>query len=129
VIYLDASAIVKLVVEEAETEALRTWLGRRRSPRVTSDITRVELARACMRAEPAALLEAQRTVARLNTMPVSKKVLVRAAAFQPAELRSLDAIHLASALELRPHLRALVAYDARLVEAARAARLPIECPT
>ncbi|HYZ98167.1 MAG TPA: type II toxin-antitoxin system VapC family toxin [Acidimicrobiales bacterium] len=128
-IYLDASAIVKLVVEEAETEALRSWLGRRRSPRVTSDISRIEVPRACMRAQPTAVLEAQRAVARFNTVPLSRRMLARAASLQPPELRSLDAVHLASALGLRSHLRAFVAYDPRLVDAARAARLPIERPS
>jgi len=128
VIYLDASAIVKLVVDEAETEALREWLRRRRSPRVTSGLSRVEVVRACMRAEPTALLDAQRAVARLNTVPVSKRVLAHAASLQPPELRSLDAVHLASALAVQSQLRAFVAYDDRLTGAARDRGLPVERP-
>jgi predicted nucleic acid-binding protein len=128
VIYLDASAIVKLVIEEAETDALRGWLRRRRAPRVTSDLTRVEVPRACMRARPTALLEAQRAVARLSTVPLTRELLASAAALQPPGLRSLDAVHLASALAVRGQLRAFVAYDDRLVDAARAHDLPVERP-
>jgi predicted nucleic acid-binding protein len=128
VIYLDASAIVKLVVVEPETDALRTWLGRRRSPRVTSDLTRVEVPRACMRAEPTALLEAQRAIARLSTVPLTRTLLAAAAALQPPGLRSLDAVHLASALALGTGLRAFVVYDDRLAAAARAHGLPVERP-
>lgn len=127
-IYLDASAIVKLVVEEAETEALRAWLRRRRSPRVTSDLSRVEVPRACMRAQPTSLLAAQRAVARLSTVPLTRKVLSSAAALQPPGLRSLDAVHLASALAVREPLRAFVAYDDRLLDAARAHDLPVDRP-
>jgi predicted nucleic acid-binding protein len=128
VIYLDASAIVKLVVVEPETDALRAWLGRRRSPRVTSDLTRVEVPRACMRAEPTALLEAQRAIARLSTVPLTRALLAAAAALQPPGLRSLDAVHLASALALGTGLRAFVVYDDRLAGAALAHGLPVERP-
>ena len=127
-IYLDASAIAKLVVAEAETDALRAWLGRRRSPRVTSDLTRVEAPRACMRAEPTALLEAQRAIVRLSTVPLTRPLLAAAAALQPPGLRPLDAVHLASALALGTGLRAFVVYDDRLAAAARAHGLPVERP-
>lgn len=127
-IYLDASAIVKLVVAEAETDALRRWLGRRRVPRATSDLSRVEVPRACMRAAPTALLEAQRVVARLSSIPLTRQLIDAAAALQPPALRSLDAVHLASAMAIREPLRAFVAYDRRLVEAAEALGLPVESP-
>ncbi|MDD9371325.1 MAG: hypothetical protein PV358_14495 [Acidimicrobiales bacterium] len=81
-----------------------------------------------MRAQPTSLLEAQRAVARLATVPLTRRVLSSAAALQPPGLRSLDAVHLVSALALRGPLRAFVAYDDRLLDAARARNLPVERP-
>jgi hypothetical protein len=129
VIYLDSSALVKLVVSEPETAELRAWLARRRqSPHATSDLARVEVARAVMRSEPTALLQAHQVVARLHKVVLSEPVLTTAAALQPPTLRSLDAIHLASALAVRRQLRAFVAYDDRLQDAARQLGLPVEQP-
>lgn len=128
-IYLDSSALVKLAVEEAETKALTTWLRRRsRTPRLTSDLARVEVPRAVMRSTPTALLHAHQVVARLATVVMSGPLLDSAAALQPVGLRSLDAVHLASALALEPHLTAFVAYDHRLVDAASEIGLPVHSP-
>ena len=127
-IYLDASAIVKLVVEDAESGALRAWLRRRRAPRVTSDLSRVEVPRACMRAEPTAMLQAQRAVSRLSTVPLTPTVLSAAAALQPPGLRTLDAVHVASALAVGSAVRAFVTYDHRLEVAARQLGLDVERP-
>lgn len=128
-IYLDASAIVKLVVDEAETGALQAWLRRRRSPLVTSDLSRVEVVRACMRAQPEVLLDAQRAVARLATVPLTPRLLAAAATLRPPSLRTLDAIHVASALALGSPLRAFVAYDHRLAEAAIDHDLTVVAPS
>lgn len=127
-IYLDASAIVKLVVDDGESDALRAWLRRRRSPRVTSDLSRVEVARACMRAAPTAILEAQRAISRLATVPLSRSVLSTAAALPPPEVRSLDALHLASALALGSKMTAFVTYDHRLEAAALSQGIPVARP-
>jgi uncharacterized protein len=128
VIYLDASAIVKLVVDERESGALRAWLRRRRSALVTSDLSRVEVPRACMRAEPTAVLQAQRAVSRLGTVPLTRSVLSAAAALQPPALRTLDAVHVASALAVGQTVRAFVTYDDRLDGAARQHGLVVERP-
>jgi hypothetical protein len=129
VIYLDSSALVKLAVQESETAALKRWLRRRtKVARLTSDLARVEVARAVMRSAPTALLQAHQVVARLQTVVISGPVLDSAAALQPATLRSLDAIHLASAMALRPHLTAFVAYDQRLLDCAKDLGLPINSP-
>lgn len=128
-IYLDASAIVKLVVDEAETEALQAWLRRRRPPLVTSDLSRVEVVRACMRAQPEVLLDAQRAVARLATVPLTPRLLTTAAALRPPSLRALDAIHVASALALGSPLRAFVTYDHRLAAVAADHDLTVAGPS
>lgn len=128
-IYLDSSALVKLAVPEPESEALRAWLAQRSDdPRISSDLVRVEVPRAIMRSQPTALLQAQQVVSRLNKLVVASQILTTAASLQPPSLRSLDAIHLASALFLRSRLTALVGYDERLATAARAAGLPVASP-
>jgi uncharacterized protein len=130
VIYLDASALVKLAITEAETPALRAYLEEHATrPRITTALATVEVPRAVMRSSPTALLQAFQAVARVHKVAVSMHVLSTAAALQPPALRSLDAIHLASALTLRAELEAFVAYDERLLAAAEAAGLPAIQPT
>jgi predicted nucleic acid-binding protein len=129
VIYLDSSALVKLVVREDETAALTAWLATERdAPRLSSDLVLVEVPRAVMRSVPTALLSAHHLVARLRKVALTPELLTAAAALQPPLLRSLDAVHLASALAVRAQLTAVVAYDERLYDAARAAGLPVARP-
>lgn len=129
-IYLDSSALVKLAVTEPESDALRAWLAERGdTPRITSDLVRVEVTRAVMRSQPQALLQAQQVVSRINKILIGPELLTTAASLQPPTLRSLDAVHLASALLLRNRLTAFVGYDSRLTAAARAAGLPFTTPT
>lgn len=128
-IYLDSSALVKLAIVEPESEALRAYLAERADdPRISSDLVRVEVTRAVMRSQPSALLQAQQAVSRVNKLLVGPELLATAASLQPPTLRSLDAIHLASALLLRNRLTAFVGYDGRLNAAARAAGLPVATP-
>jgi len=129
VIYLDSSALVKLAIVEPETTALSTWLGERTAEvRVSSDLARVEVPRAVLRRQPAALPQAQQVIARLLKLRMSRAVLSEAAALHPAQLRSLDAIHIASALRLGARLTSMVCYDERLGEAARTAGLAVDAP-
>ncbi len=129
-IYLDTSALAKLVIEEKESNALEKWLSKRPTvARVSSDISRVELLRAVMRVEPTLLLEAQRVIARLTRVPITRELLTHASAVQPPEVRSLDAIHLTSALRISKQLTAFIAYDNRLLAAADKAGLPTVAPT
>jgi predicted nucleic acid-binding protein len=129
VIYLDASALVKLAVTEAESDALRAWLAERADdPRISSDLVRVEVTRAVMRSQPQALLQAQQVVSRLSKLLIRPELLTTAASLQPPALRSLNAIHLASAMLLRNRLTAFVGYDDRLNAAVRAAGLAVAAP-
>ncbi|HYU85012.1 MAG TPA: type II toxin-antitoxin system VapC family toxin [Kribbellaceae bacterium] len=128
-IYLDSSALVKLIIKEAETAALRSWLAARTElPRISSDLVLVEVPRAIMRSTPTALLAAHHLVARVQKVTLTPSLLTAAAALQPPALRSLDAVHLASALAVRADLTAFVAYDDRLHDAALSAGLPTEQP-
>ncbi len=117
-LYLDSSALVKLVLPEPETEALREILSLW-PERFSSALTRIEVLRAVRRAGVgrSTYERAENVVARVGLVDVDERVLNVAARLGPPELRSLDAIHLATALSA-PDLGGLVSYDARLMRAA-----------
>jgi predicted nucleic acid-binding protein len=118
VTYLDSSAIVKLAVREPESAALRRYL-RRRRPLLSSAFARTEVLRALMPAGETAVARGRDVLARLELFRVNDRVLNAASEFRPFEIRSLDAIHLATAEQLRGQLGPLVTYDDRMAEAAR----------
>lgn len=130
-IYLDTSALVKLVVEEAETAALRKWLAARAiQPRVTSTVSRVELVRAVAHHGSEYRDRARELLThRLDLLYMDDQTLDRAADLPPAVLRSLDAIHLATGLGLGDALSAFVAYDKRLSQAVTEVGLQAVRPT
>lgn len=128
VAYLDASAVVKLLVREAETTALRRRL-KGLPRRASSALLRVELLRTIRRARLPRLMEgARRQLASIDLIRLDDDLLERAAEIEPFSVRSLDAIHLATALGLGNDLAAVVTYDARMSAAARALGLPIIAP-
>lgn len=129
-IYLDASALVKLVVVEQESDALRQYLGARRTQIwASSALVRVEVVRAVRRVDPNLTPGAVAACRRANIIPVSPDLLAEASKLDPRDLRSLDAIHLASALRLaNAGLDAFVGYDQRLLQAASDAGLPTASP-
>lgn len=128
-IYLDSSALLKLLLQEQETAALRTWLSQRsHMPRVSSELAKVEVARAMRRVDPSRVAGARGLLGGLELVPLSGAVIERAAEVGDDLLRSLDALHLASALAIRDDLTAFVAYDHRLSAAAQAAGLDLVTP-
>jgi len=118
VTYVDSSAIVKLVVREPESTALRRHL-RRRGPLVASALTRTEVARAVLALGPEVLARAADVLARIELVRVSDRVLTAAGGMEPVELRSLDAIHTASAALFGSTLREVITYDRRMAQAAQ----------
>jgi predicted nucleic acid-binding protein len=116
--YLDSSAIVKLAVREPESLALRRYL-RRRQPLVSSALARTEVLRALLPAGDAAVARGRSVLQRLDLVRVNDRILNAAGTLPLPELRSLDAIHLATAHQLGEELRAVVAYDNRMVTAAK----------
>lgn len=116
--YLDTSALVKLVVAESETDALRAWLAEAGTEFVACDVARTELMRAVRRVVPDRALQARAVLDSLLLTEVTTAVFEVAGRLDPAGLRSLDAIHLAGALDLGDELDGLVTYDDRLAEAA-----------
>lgn len=128
-IYLDSSALMKLVRREDETEALRKWLNLRpEHPVVTSELGRIEVLRAARRARGPAPAEARAVVGDLDLVSFDRAVQDVACDIGDPSLRTLDALHLASALLLGEGLTAFVAYDHRLAEAAEAAGLVVATP-
>lgn len=126
-VYLDASALVKLVIREPESEALRRYL-RPRPRRVSSALARVEVVRAARPHGRAAIARARRLIARLDLVRVEDAVLDAAAQLGAPVLRSLDAIHLATARTLESQLEAIITYDDRLSAAAGDLGLPVRRP-
>jgi len=116
--YLDSSAIVKLVVREPESLALRRYLGRRR-PLVSSALARTEVLRALLPAGDEAIGRGRNVLQRLDLVRVNDRILNAAGILLPLELRSLDAIHLATAAELGDDLDVLVTYDDSMAAAAK----------
>lgn len=128
-IYLDSSALMKLVRREAETGALQTWLAERADqPAMTSELGRVEVLRAANRSGSRALAEAHAVIGDVDLVPLDRGVQDLATTVGGPYLRTLDALHLTSAIVLQDHLTAFVAYDDRLLGAAAAAGLPTWSP-
>lgn len=128
-IYLDTSALVKLVFEEDESAALAEWVAERTEvPKISSDVSIIELLRTCRRIDEAAVGTASLLFAGIDLLPVDRSVIDQAAIVTPNELPSLHAIHLSSALSVKAHLTAFVAYDSRLCSAALQAGLKVESP-
>ena len=126
--YIDSSAIVKLAVAEPESAVLRRYLSRRRSL-VTSALARTEVARALMSSGPEAVARGELVLRRIQLVRVSDRVLSEAGRMTPVELRSLDAIHLASARQLGSSVRLIVTYDERMADAARASGWAVSSPS
>jgi predicted nucleic acid-binding protein len=128
-IYLDSSALLKALFDEDESAALQGWLASRANvPKLTSELSKVEVIRVCRRANDAVVANARRLLAGLDLMTITCDIVERAGTIGEPVLRSLDAIHLASALSIGPALSALVAYDQRLLAAAEAVGLPAVAP-
>ena len=127
-VYLDTSALVKLVVDEPESSALLAWLQEPGRVPASSDLARTELLRATRRAASSRMVRAREVLDSLTLLRLSTATFERAAMLEPLSLRSLDAVHVASALELGDDLAGFVTYDDRQVEALTALGIPVEQP-
>lgn len=127
-VYVDASALVKLVVEERESRALRHHVESSRARLVSSELAIVEVLRAARvaAAGPEGVGRARRELDETELLSIDRELLETAVSWTPAHVRSLDAIHLASAL--RVGAREMLVYDRRLADAAAAAGLEVLSP-
>jgi predicted nucleic acid-binding protein len=133
VIFLDSAAVVKLVRQEAHSADLAAWIDQHKDEElVASALVEVEVPRALRRWAPQALVGVPAAVGRLFRLEIDEVVRATAASYPEPTLRSLDAIHLATAQvvanESGGGLTAFVTYDQRLLSAAQAAGLPVACP-
>lgn len=132
-IYIDTSAAMKLVRSEVHSIELSSWLrDRSQLPVLSSVLIEVELVRATRRSAPEQLDRAAQVLRGIGAVTLSPAVIERASAYIDANLRSLDAIHLATAEQVvaltRESLHAFLAYDDRLLAAARSVGLPTAAP-
>jgi uncharacterized protein len=128
-IYLDSAAVVKLVHAEPESQALRDWLDERTETGwISSVLVEIEAFRALARHAPAAVIRLHPILDQIELVDLSPRIRKLAQTVQSAAVRSLDAIHLGTALQARPALTSFVTYDKRLLDAAAAAGLPALAP-
>ena len=127
-LYLDTSAFVKLAVEESETAALRQFLADRALRRVSSALLRTEALRAVRHLGPDALASVREAIRRVDLVAIDDRILDAAGTLEPRVLRTLDAIHLATAMAMGDDLDAIVTYDDRMVEAAGLLGLLVSAP-
>jgi predicted nucleic acid-binding protein len=142
VIYLDSCALVKLIREEDESQALQAWLDERAGDvMVTSELARAEVVRVTRRnnhTDRGELIDARKLTADLDEaaavleavtqVVIDRKILDRAGALEAPTVRSLDAIHLATALDLQASMIEFVTYDRRLAAVVREAGLAVVSP-
>ena len=128
-LYLDSSAFVKVVVEEAESAALRGFLAASDARRVSSALLRTEALRAVRHLGPEALATVREGLRRVELIAIDDRILDAAGILEPRILRALDAIHLATALAVGDDLDAVVTYDERMVAAAALIGVPAASPT
>ena len=126
--YLDTSALVRLVVAEAETAALLAWVKAADRASVSCDLARTELLRAVRRVAPDRAVQARTVLDSVTLIAVSTAMFDDAGRLDPTLLRSLDAIHLAAALALGDDIEGLVTYDERLADAAARSGLQVVAP-
>jgi predicted nucleic acid-binding protein len=117
-LYLDSSAFVKLLVEEPETGAIRSFVGTSTARRASSALLRTEALRAVRHLDPGVLASVREGLRRVDLIAIDDRILDAAGILDPGVIRTLDAIHLATALAIGDDLEAIVTYDARMIEAA-----------
>jgi hypothetical protein len=128
-IYLDSAAVVKLVHSEPESQALRDWLDERAETTwVSSVLVEIESFRALARHAPQAVVRLHPVLDQIDLIEFSPRMRILAQTVQPVTVRSLDAIHLGTALAIRPDLTSFVTYDKRLLDAAAASGLRVDSP-
>ncbi|MEA1904132.1 MAG: type II toxin-antitoxin system VapC family toxin [Actinomycetota bacterium] len=125
--YIDSSAIVKLVAREPESAALRRFV-RRRSPLVASALARTEVNRAGLALGDTYRRRAGDVLGRIDLVRVNNQVLSDAGRMEPVTLRSLDAIHLATAALFESTLSGVITYDGPIADAARSLGWKVSSP-
>ena len=126
--YLHTSALVKLVVAETETRALRTWLTEMETNPVSSDLARTELLQVVRRSAPDRVPLARQVLDSITLIELTTLTFEAEGRLDPTVVRTLDAVHLAAALSLGDDVESIVTYDARLTFAAQSNGLAVSSP-
>ena len=116
--YLDSSAAVKLVLADDGSAAMAAWAAAHAEEVVSSDLVRAELLRVTRRGAAEQMPRARAVLDSITLLELPAGTFEHAAELQPATLRTLDALHLAAALQLGDELDGVVTYDERLSAAA-----------
>ncbi len=127
--YIDSSALVKLVAREPESNALRAWLRDQPARQFISDLSSVEVTRALAVKGIDDRKTMDQVLSMFDCLRLRPMILEQARLLRPAELRTLDAIHLASAMSVGPDLEGVVTYDHRLIVAAANNGIPVSTPS
>ena len=123
--YTDTSAAMMLVVAESDSRELQLWIERVAIELFSSDLLRTELVKAVRRSAPSREKRAHEVLDTILLVEIPTSVFDRAATVEPPSLRSLDAVHLAAAMDVGDALKGIVTYDDRLSEAASAIGIPV----
>jgi predicted nucleic acid-binding protein len=126
--YIDTSALVKLVTAESESLALRSWIHTDSSVLVSSDLARAELLRTVRRAAPNLAVRTRAVLDSITLMVLTTATFEAAGILDPTILRTVDAVHVAAALEPGGDLDGLVTYDQCLADAARSNGIAVVAP-
>ncbi len=127
--YIDTSALVKLVEVEESSSALHRWIDDHRPELVSSDLLRTEFNRAVNRAGRVDPIYVEDALAAIDTLPASSELFDIAGEIGGPELRTLDALHLATAVELGADCTGIITYDKRFADAATSAGLDVVAPS
>jgi predicted nucleic acid-binding protein len=126
-IYIDSSAILKLIVKEKESDAI---ISISRVRFITSEISRVEVIRAVLRYQPSALKSAEQVLKNINYVRIDSQTLVQAERLPDSiNLRALDAIHIAVAAKMGLKIKSILTFDKQMAKAAKALGFEVLAPT
>jgi predicted nucleic acid-binding protein len=126
-IYIDSSAILKMIIKEKESDAIISIV---RARFITSEISRVEVIRAVLRHEPSALKSAAQVLKNINYVKIDSQTLVQAERLPDRiNLRALDAIHIAVAAKMGLKINSILTYDKQMAKAAKALGFEVMAPT
>ena len=133
-VYLDSSAALKLILRENSSNPLQRFIQgenpwQQALRLVGSDLVRVETIRECARSHPQGAAKASELLSAISLVRISPAHIAVSATHPPPELRTLDALHLVTALTLTPELVGMITYDERLRESANAAGIKTFSPT
>jgi predicted nucleic acid-binding protein len=128
-IYLDSSAFVKLVINEPESRALQDFLAGEHGQYISSSLLRTETLRAAVKHGPDVLTAAREGLSRVDLVAIDDRILDSAGLLHPNVLRSLDAIHVATALTIGDDLDVVVTYDQRMIKASALMGIPTTTPS